>query len=841
MITLAINLYQQLFDQGIIPRCLVTLDGDFVLTNSAFRKMFQLTGTHMELKNFNLFDVLSDATGIHKERIRKDQLFYSDTDEAIEGKIIILNNDGSKTKLDYLRSRVEMENLSMLSFEWQDVTEKVEYRKSLRSTYERLQLAASISNLGVWEYEFETKEWYLNEWMCALFTIPAHGKTDITQSIVASVIPEDLELLSQKWLAAKEKGDHLDFEFRIVLPDSGVHYLHCLGRCLFDTRLQPWKFVGTMADITAHKKASEDIILDRNRMRSLIDAQNSLLIRMDKSGRVIYSNLSFRKYFGLENMCSNSIWESPFLHSDQRELLHQTLDKCFSQPGVPHQLILQIKNSKGESKMHEWELVGIENNNGLTDEVQGIGRDVTSQQILTSQLKQTNSNLESLINNFNSISIWSVDLEYNLTTCNSRMCGDFELFYNSKINRGANIIQALIAYPEVQEFWKIQYSRAFKGEQFDLELELNDRFFEVSFNPIRIGDEITGAAIYGMEITESKKSERDLRLSEERLHFAIEGNQYGVWDYDVVHDHLYLSASCRAMLGMDVNDASHSLKDWSQIIHPDDLAEVVQVRKNLLEGVVDGFRSEVRMRTTSGIYKWIMDKGKTYERDADGKPTRVIGLFLDISKNKTDEAKLNEYLQRLEKFAYITSHNLRLPVANIIGLSNMIDEKSLKTKEDETLIRKIRSSAQQIDDVIKEMNEAISFSNQQARQPQLTSIQNIWFIDDDDINNMLSERLINKHFPNTGCKTFLDAEEALEILQKTPNQKPDAIFLDINMPRMNGWEFLEELQKLNVLVNVYMLTSSIDPRDQQKAHEYKLVKDFISKPLREERLRLIVE
>jgi response regulator RpfG family c-di-GMP phosphodiesterase len=171
----------------------------------------------------------------------------------------------------------------------------------------------------------------------------------------------------------------------------------------------------------------------------------------------------------------------------------------------------------------------------------------------------------------------------------------------------------------------------------------------------------------------------------------------------------------------------------------------------------------------------------------------------------------------------------------------MIDEKSLKTKEDETLIRKIRSSAQQIDDVIKEMNEAISFSNQQARQPQLTSIQNIWFIDDDDINNMLSERLINKHFPNTGCKTFLDAEEALEILQKTPNQKPDAIFLDINMPRMNGWDFLEELQKLNVSVNVYMLTSSIDPRDQQKAHEYKLVKDFISKPLREERLRLIVE
>jgi CheY-like chemotaxis protein len=106
---------------------------------------------------------------------------------------------------------------------------------------------------------------------------------------------------------------------------------------------------------------------------------------------------------------------------------------------------------------------------------------------------------------------------------------------------------------------------------------------------------------------------------------------------------------------------------------------------------------------------------------------------------------------------------------------------------------------------------------------------------------MLSERLIDKHFPAADCKTFLDAEEALEEIQKNETLKPDAIFLDINMPRMNGWEFLEELEKLQLPVNVYMLTSSIDPRDQEKAHSYNLVKDFISKPLREERLRMIVE
>ncbi len=841
MITKAISIHQQLFDQGYAPRCLVLLDGSFVLTNQAFRKLFKLSGSHLEIKDLNLFDVIAEATGVYREKIDKEQFFLSESIEPIEGKIILIQDDGNKIKLDYIQSRVELDDFPMLSFEWQDVTEKVESRKTLRSTYERLQLAASISNLGIWEYEFDNTEWYLNEWMCALFNIPAHGKTNITEDFLKKIHPSDIERLTKHWKDVKENGGSLDIEFRVILSDSTIHYLHCMGRCLYDTRRQPWKFVGTMADITESKIESEQLILDRNRMSSLIDAQNSLLIRLNKTGVVTYSNIRFRNYFGLENMCSDSIWLSPFLHSDQRLLLQNALDKCFQTPGKSEILLLKLKNSKGENVIQEWELVGIENTKGQTDEVQGIGRDVTEQMNLNARILQTKSNLESLINNFNKVSIWSIDLNYNLTTCNNNFKEEHFQYYGNKLDIGDNIIDALSSMPEVANYWKAQYELAFKGNQFELELEVAGNYFEVSFNPIYLSTEIIGVAIYGMDITDSKKAEQELKLSQERLHFAIEGNQYGVWDYDVVNDHLYLSDSCRAMLGLDENDVKQNLLAWAEIIHPDDLDKAVKVRRDLLSGEIEGFRSEIRMKHKNGGYKWIMDKGKTYERDSEGKPTRVIGLFLDISKIKTDESKLKEYLQRLEKFAYITSHNLRLPVANIIGLVNMIDESSYKTKEDETVIRKIRTSAQQIDEVIKEMNDAISFTNQSVSKPQLTSLKKIWFIDDDDINNLLSERLIGKHFPDTKCRTFIDAEEALNELQKNSTLKPDAIFLDINMPRMNGWEFLEEFEKLKLPINVYMLTSSIDPRDQQKAHTYSFVKDFISKPLREERLRLIVE
>lgn len=115
----------------------------------------------------------------------------------------------------------------------------------------------------------------------------------------------------------------------------------------------------------------------------------------------------------------------------------------------------------------------------------------------------------------------------------------------------------------------------------------------------------------------------------------------------------------------------------------------------------------------------------------------------------------------------------------------------------------------------------------------------IWFIDDDLINNLLSDRLMKKYHPDFNCRTFNGAEEPLEYLKSAEHGIPYAIFLDINMPRMSGWDFLDEFLAVlpKTRVKVFMLSSSIDPQDHEKARNYFAVKEFISKPLREERLR----
>jgi len=116
-------------------------------------------------------------------------------------------------------------------------------------------------------------------------------------------------------------------------------------------------------------------------------------------------------------------------------------------------------------------------------------------------------------------------------------------------------------------------------------------------------------------------------------------------------------------------------------------------------------------------------------------------------------------------------------------------------------------------------------------------VDNVCIIDDDPIFVYGTKVLLNSN--RNFCSNILvyeNGQEALDVLQNTlnTNEFPDVIFLDLNMPVMDGWEFLDEFCKLPIVdanTNIYILSSSVNPLDIEKSKKYSLVKDFISKPL----------
>jgi CheY-like chemotaxis protein len=118
----------------------------------------------------------------------------------------------------------------------------------------------------------------------------------------------------------------------------------------------------------------------------------------------------------------------------------------------------------------------------------------------------------------------------------------------------------------------------------------------------------------------------------------------------------------------------------------------------------------------------------------------------------------------------------------------------------------------------------------------------IMLIDDNPDDNFYHERVIRKSESAEKVIAMTDAAEALKFLQSqtTEEPKPDLIFLDINMPGMNGIEFLYEYGKLANRAVVVMLTTSENPDDKQRASATKAISDFRTKPLSKEMLGEIV-
>jgi CheY-like chemotaxis protein len=124
----------------------------------------------------------------------------------------------------------------------------------------------------------------------------------------------------------------------------------------------------------------------------------------------------------------------------------------------------------------------------------------------------------------------------------------------------------------------------------------------------------------------------------------------------------------------------------------------------------------------------------------------------------------------------------------------------------------------------------------------------ILLIDDDNISNFITEKLILREEFAQEVISFLSGEAALTYLQSLEQQHlpaPDIIFLDLNMPEMDGWEFMAEFKKFprefTDPSRVFMLSSAVDSKDIVQARNMEEIEDFISKPLTKEDMGVIRE
>jgi len=243
---------------------------------------------------------------------------------------------------------------------------------------------------------------------------------------------------------------------------------------------------------------------------------------------------------------------------------------------------------------------------------------------------------------------------------------------------------------------------------------------------------LTGAVNMLIDITDRKKTQEELQISNERFETVIKATNDAIWEWNLVTGNVYHNTSYERIFGYPIEKSMQSMDRWIDKIHFKDRD---RVRNSIMQKIMDAdtsnWQSEYRFIKADGEIADVVDRGFIIVND-NNKPVRFVGAMQDITERKKTEIE-REYLieqlirsnHDLQQFTYITSHNLRAPLSNLIGLISNVDYDSLNDFN-KNILKMFRSSTQQLHQTINDLNQILIIKNNKNLPVQNINIEEVF-------------------------------------------------------------------------------------------------------------------
>lgn len=183
-----------------------------------------------------------------------------------------------------------------------------------------------------------------------------------------------------------------------------------------------------------------------------------------------------------------------------------------------------------------------------------------------------------------------------------------------------------------------------------------ERILEISAAALP-GGKVQG---YARDITDRKIQEKALQESEARLDLALKGADLGTWDFFIQENRMIHNRRWAEMLGYNFEITVVNAQFWEKFVHPDDIAQANAAFEKHLRGETPYYEATIRMLASNGEYRWIFDRGKVVEYDANGDPLRASGIHQDVTALKYYEQQLQkqkiflqEILNAIPNYIYV--------------------------------------------------------------------------------------------------------------------------------------------------------------------------------------------
>lgn len=180
------------------------------------------------------------------------------------------------------------------------------------------------------------------------------------------------------------------------------------------------------------------------------------------------------------------------------------------------------------------------------------------------------------------------------------------------------------------------------------------------------------------DITDVRRAQLTVAANERRLNFVLQATGEGMWDWNLVTGSVAHNERWLDLLGHAADELANTMDDFVRCLLPEELPAIQEALGRCLRGEAP-YVHEHRMRRKDGSTIWVLDRGDVVERDAEGKPTRMVGSFADITARKLAEERIEQVNANLE--ALVTERTQELRDAN---------------RAQEETLRRLRSTQQQL-------------------------------------------------------------------------------------------------------------------------------------------------
>jgi len=429
-------------------------------------------------------------------------------------------------------------------------------------------------------------------------------------------------------------------------------------------------------------------------LNSLIDSQTSFLIRIDTNGNYTFVNKQYLKTLGYK---AQDILGKHFSVTSLPEEVHlceNAFMECLNNPGKVVTLLHKKPDVHGTLHDTEWELISIVNENGEVCEIQGIGHDVTAKIKIEAEIRDTAQKLDTFIESITD-SFFIIDNNWRFVRVNAA----FEKVWGKP--------RAELLGKVIWDLFPLLIDTPFETAYRDAQTKQESVKFMVYFAPLNkwfrtaVYPSTEGITVFAKNVTYEMRAQEEALWTQNNLEALINNTNDKIWSVDTDNRYVYMNnayiAQIKAMTGVAPQKGEYSYKDMG---FPQ---EVIDEWSAYYQRALNGENYTI-------VLESLDDEAKNpafYEVNfnpifASSGEIKGVGCFAhDISARLKTEQELLSQNKRMRNIASLSSHELRRPVASMLGLINIMDRENPNNPENKQIIDYLQIVSTEIDDVIR--------------------------------------------------------------------------------------------------------------------------------------------